>query len=56
VRRRHGVWLDHAVEVAFFGDLTFEQWLQTFRAMDSDPATRKSVCGGAALCDSVEIF
>jgi hypothetical protein len=36
-------WVDHTVEVTFLGDLTCEQWLQTFRAMDSNPANRKSV-------------
>lgn len=38
-------WIDHTVEVPFLGDMTCEQWLQTFRAMDANPANRKSVRG-----------
>jgi hypothetical protein len=36
-------WIDHTVEVTFLGDLTCDQWLQTFRAMDANPANRKSI-------------
>ena len=36
-------WIDHTVRVMFLNDLTFEQWLQTFRAMDSNPANRESI-------------
>ncbi len=36
-------WIDHTVHVMFLADLTLEQWLQTFRAMDSNPANRRSV-------------
>ena len=38
-------WIDHTVEIMFLGDLTFEQWLQTFRVMDGNPANRRSVRG-----------
>jgi hypothetical protein len=36
-------WIDHTVEVPFLADLTFQQWLQTFQAMDGNPANRKSI-------------
>ena len=36
-------WINHTVEVPFLTDLTCEQWLQTFRAMDANPVNRKSV-------------
>lgn len=36
-------WIDHTVEVTFLGDLTCDQWLQTFRAMDANPANHKSI-------------
>ena len=36
-------WIDHTVEVPFLADLTIGQWLATFRAMDANPANRKSV-------------
>ena len=36
-------WIDHTVRVTFLNDLTLEQWLQTFRAMDSNPSNRQSV-------------
>gem|GEM_PF-6163133 len=36
-------WIDHTVEVPFLGDLTYDQWLRTFRAMNDNPANRTSV-------------
>lgn len=44
-------WRDHTVEVPFLSDLTLEQWHQTFRAMDANPANRQNVC---AVRPSVE--
>ena len=35
--------IDHTVEVSFLGDLTFDQWLQTFKSMDQNPANKRSV-------------
>lgn len=37
-------WIDHIVRVSFLGDLTLDQWLQTYQAMDSNPANRLSTC------------
>lgn len=36
-------WIDHTVEVPFLADLTCEQWLRTFRAMNNNPANSASV-------------
>lgn len=36
-------WIDHTVNVPVLADLTFEQWLATYRAMDSNPANHQSV-------------
>ena len=38
-----GDWADHTVEVPFLSDMTFDQWLQTFKAMDQNPANSKTV-------------
>ena len=36
-------WADHTVSVPFLNGLTFDQWLQTFKAMDQNPANSKTV-------------
>ena len=36
-------WVHHTVDVSFLGDLTFDEWLRTDRAMDENPANRKSI-------------
>lgn len=36
-------WFHTTVEVPFLSDLTLDQWAQTFRAMDGNPANRKSI-------------
>ncbi len=36
-------WIDHTVEMPFLSDMTCEQWLQTFKAMNDNPANRLSV-------------
>jgi hypothetical protein len=35
-------WLNHTVEVFALGDMTYDQWLRTFKAMNENPANRKS--------------
>lgn len=36
-------WIDHTVRVSFLGDLTLDQWLQTYQAMASNPTNQKSI-------------
>jgi len=31
-------WISHTVEVLFLSDLTFDQWMRTFKAMNDNPA------------------
>jgi hypothetical protein len=36
-------WIDHTVEVPFLSDMTYDQWLRTFKAMNDNPANSVSV-------------
>ena len=36
-------WIDHTVEVTFLGELTCNQWLETFRCMNANPTNSKRV-------------
>ena len=35
-------WRDHTVEVTFLSDMTLDEWFRTFKAMNENPANRKS--------------
>lgn len=36
-------WIDHTVEVPFLSNMTCDQWLRTFKAMNDNPANSASV-------------
>ena len=36
-------WIGHTVEVPFLSDLTCDQWLRTFKAMDDNPANSAGI-------------
>jgi hypothetical protein len=36
-------WIDHTVNVSLLKDLTLQQWLATYRSMDSNPTNRKGI-------------
>lgn len=35
-------WIDHTVEIPFLNDMSYDQWLRTFKAMNENPTNRKS--------------
>ncbi len=36
-------WVDHTVNVTFLADMTCDQWLRAFQAMNDNPANRQSI-------------
>ncbi len=44
-------WRNHVVEVCFFNQLTCEQWLKAFRAMNDNPSNRRSVIHRPSILD-----